>query len=182
MRSALVVIGLAVPILVNAQNLIHNPGFEVGALIPVGENQVAAAPPWNSNCARYWLSHYPEGKLGSPDLFDSRSSNCLYQIPTNKWGTRPPRAGGLRYVGFAGHTNIYGPAYFGESVEGTLMAPLTVGSYEVSFWISGVDGYRSGCNEPFTSHAINPHTKIEVMLRKGNDCTTGKKRLRQPGP
>lgn len=173
MRSLTAALVAAVTMAVNAQNLVQNPGFETGA-IPTGENQVALATGWNNNCGRNYASNIPSGLPGSPDLFDTRSTNCLYGIPSNKWGIRPTRAGGYRYVGFSGASTANGPAYYGETVEGALAGPLGASTYEVSFWASAVDGIKYQCNQQITGVPPDPQNKIEVVLRKGNNCSTGK--------
>ena len=140
------------------QNLIQNPGFEVGQ-IPTMHDQVPYATGWYKNCG-------PTTPGGTPDLFDSRSPHCLYGIPSNKWGNRSERTGGYRYVGFSG-TAV-------ESVKGTLASALSSCTYTIEFWASAVDGIRYECPKPLTATPPNPNNRIEVVLRKGNDCTTGK--------
>jgi hypothetical protein len=158
--------------LANAQNLIVNPGFEDGS-IPNSENQVSLSTGWSNGCD-IWTSGYP----GSPDLFDRRSPYCHTQIPANKWGNRDTRAGGNRYVGFTGSGT---PGFYGETVKGTLSAPLAAGcNYQVSFWASATDGAKGGapgatpCSTPLQRYTPNPDQRIEVVLRKGNDCSNGK--------
>jgi hypothetical protein len=155
------------------QNLIQNPGFESGS-IPTSCCQVNYATGWNNNCGKFWASTNVNGIPGTPDLFDSRSSSCDYSIPSNKWGNRNVRSGGNRYVGMSGHDNGHGSQWFGETVEGALVAPLQACNYVVSFWSSAVDGIRNQCNQPITPYNSSIYNKIEVVLRQGNNCTAGK--------
>jgi hypothetical protein len=173
MRSAILLAALVFCFVIHAQNLIQNPGFEVGA-IPTGPDQVAFATGWSRNCGRYYASMVPNGNPGSPDLFDQRSTDCMYQVPTNKWGVRPTRSGGYRYVGFSGQSNTNGPAYYGETVEAVLTAPLNSSPYEISFWASAVDGIKYQCSQAISAVPPDSNNKIEVVLRKGSNCSTGK--------
>ena len=174
MRSMIILFCLILaPSVVNAQNLIQNPGFENGP-IPTGPDQVSKATGWSKLCGRVWTSTSTNGAPGSPDLFDSRSSDCFYGIPSNKWGVRYTRAGGFRYVGFSGWSTQGGPQWFGETVEGSLTAPLRACNYQVSFWASAVDGIRYVCNQPITPYGASPYDKIQVVLRQGSNCSLGK--------
>jgi len=168
--------------LASAQNLILNPGFENGA-IPTNNDQVSFATGWSRDCGRFGTS--PTSLPGSPDLFDRRSPHCDYQIPSNKWGIRDTRAGGNRYVGFTGSGT---PGAYAETVKGTLSAPLTIAgcNYQISFWASAIDGWKGGpageptCTTPLTTKTPNPNNRIEVVLRKGNDCSNGKVIFQSP--
>jgi len=177
MRSIIVLLCLILaPSVVNGQNLIQNPGFESGA-IPIYQGQVNYATGWSTNCGRHYISTYPYSAAGTPDLFDSRSTNCLYGIPSNKWGVRNVRAGGYRYVGFSGESAVNGTQFYGETVEGSLTGALIACNYQVSFWASAIDGYRQqlNCSLPIDSKVPNPiYNKIEIVLRQGNNCNQGK--------
>ncbi|MCW3071335.1 MAG: hypothetical protein JWO44_1225 [Bacteroidetes bacterium] len=153
----------------NAQNLILNPGFESGS-IPTLNDQVPLATNWEKGCALF-----PDGNQGSPDLFDSRSTNCDVDVPANKWGSRNVRTTGTyRYVGFNGNSNASGLAYFGESVKGKLSQALVSDcSYSISFWASAIDGLATFCS-PYTPKGPSVNTKMEVVLRKDGDCTNFK--------
>lgn len=166
---------ILVPNAISGQNLIQNPGFEDGA-IPTTQDQVSFATGWSKNCGRSWLNTNPNGpgNPGSPDLFDTRSPNCMYQIPSNKWGVRGVRANGVRYVGFTGVSNADGPQWFGETVEGTLTSPLLAITYQVSFWVSAIVAGHGECTLPLKYFPASPENKIEVVLRKGNNCAMGK--------
>jgi len=173
MRHMALAVVLVLSVTSQAQNLIQNPGFESGA-IPTDGDQVAVAVGWNRNCGRAYASHVQSGIVGSPDLFDQRSPNCLYRIPDNKWGVRPARAGGYRYAGISGASNLHGPSYFGETVEGTLIAPLNSCTYEVSFWVSAIDGGKQQCNQQIAGVPPDPNNRLEVVLRRGSDCAIAK--------
>jgi len=165
---------IVAPSTASGQNLIQNPGFETGT-IPTISDQVHFATGWSRNCGKSWQSNAPQGTPGTPDLFDSRSPHCAYKIPTNIWGVRNVRAGGFRYVGFTGTLNVHGPQFYGETVEGTLTRPLVACDYQVSLWASATDGKRDYCNTPISAMTPDPlYNKIEVVLRKGNDCSHGK--------
>lgn len=175
MRSLIALLAVVLtPTMVMGQNMIQNPGFENGA-VPTNQDQVSFATGWSRNCGRSWNSMNSNGLVGSPDLFDSRSPNCDYQIPANKWGVRNERSGGYRYVGFSGTYNDHGPQWYGETVEGTLTGALIACDYQVSFWASAVDGVRYTCNGVLTQKQPQPNdNKIEVVLRQGNNCNQGK--------
>src|SRR5688572_16033854 len=113
----------------NSQNLVLNPGFEDGANIPNAGGQINYATNWQlSTCS---------GLAGAtPDLFDSRSTNACYSVPSNKWAsnlpsnTSPVTATTYRYAGLFG-TN--GTSDYLECIIGELSTPLAAGQYELTF-------------------------------------------------
>jgi len=158
------------------QNIINNPSFESGS-IPTADDQVSYASGWSKNCGTYYV--YPTGNtpLSNPDLFDGRSSNSCNDF-TNKWGSLNERNGANRYVGFSGgnvssHNNNY---YFNETVEGTLNTALVTGcNYNISFYAANKQGYGlNGCGTATYPSTNLTYNKIEVVLRKDNDCSNGK--------
>lgn len=167
--------------IVYGQNIITNPSLEAGS-IPNNPDQVAFATGWSKGCGTFYCSTCSAPAYagpGSPDLFDGRSTNSCYDF-TNKWTPNlPERTGGNRYVGFSGGsfnstTNSY---YFSETVIATINSSLIANCpYTISFYaakISAVYNCAGAINN--TLGTPNPtYNKIEVVLRKANDCNTGK--------
>lgn len=164
----------------SAQNLIQNPGFESGP-IPTQQGEIALATGWENGCAGVWMTNgggfYAPG---TPDLFDSRSTNCAIDIPTNKWAfNRNVRASGYRYVGFTGGVNVQnqvGGYNYGESVMGSLTTPLQEDcNYNISLWASSIDGYGSFITPCDINSVVNsPNNSVQVLLRK-TDCNGASK-------
>jgi len=150
-------------------NLINNPGFENGTP-PTGQGEITKATDWASNCGTV-----------AADLFDSTVSTtswplCQVSVP-NKWGSRAPH-GGYRYVGIG--TDVLDA--YGASVTGTLALCLGAGTYTVDFFASMIDRNtvrptRSlpSCSDPGdTDCKPSPFNIVQVVLRKGADCTMEK--------
>lgn len=167
----------------SAQNLIVNGDFELGT-IPTGPNQVNFATGWSNGCGRH-VATFPVGTTnpGTPDLFDKRSTNCTIDIPSNKWSTATDDYLGVgnRYVGFSGgyiaHTNgTSGGPFYGETVLGTLTEPLTNTSCQYS--VQGVAalamGQRVGGCGNLDPELPGSYNRIQVVLRKDNDCNLEK--------
>ncbi|MBL7944518.1 MAG: T9SS type A sorting domain-containing protein [Flavobacteriales bacterium] len=166
-----------------SQNLIVNPDFELGA-IPTGPNQVNLATGWSNGCGRH-VATFPVGTTnpGTPDLFDKRSTDCTIDIPSNKWSTATDDylGTGNRYVGFSGgyiaHTNgTSGGPFYGETILATLTEPLTYTSCQYS--IQGVAalamGRRVGGCGNLDPELPGSYNRIQVVLRKDNNCTLEK--------
>lgn len=159
-----------------SQNLINNPSFETGT-IPTTFDQVAYATDWSRDCGRVYHNVSGGSNPGSPDLFDSRSTNTCYDA-TNKWGAVAPRTG-YRYVGFAGGSfAVNGSYYFAETVKGTLNTALIADCpYTISFYAASIRNTYDCTTSAIDNVLATPnatYNKIEVVLRKDNDCSTGK--------
>lgn len=178
MKKSIKTICLSLPIVIAAnltgQNLISNPGFELGTSV-TNADQVDHATGWSRKCAtEYQMTAVPNGIPGSPDLFDKNTTNTCYDF-SNKWGTLAERTGQNRYVGFSGSSVKYGVAYYGESVEGTLTQALSPCTYTVSFYAAAIKGYDNSCNGNITLMTPNPtYNTVQVVLRKDNNCSSGK--------
>jgi Secretion system C-terminal sorting domain len=160
-------------------NIITNPGFESGT-IPFNPDQVAYAGGWSKGCGTVYCNNCTNYSApGSPDLFDRRSTSTCYDF-SNKWAANlPERTAGNRYVGFSGghfktSTNSY---FYGETVLGTINDRLIENCpYAISFYAArtsviydcaGASGFQYGAPNA-------DYNKIEVVLRKANDCNTFK--------
>jgi len=157
-----------------SQNLIENPSFEDGA-IPNGPNQVSYASFWGVGCGDLWITSGGGFVApGTPDLFDDRSPNCAYDIPSNKWAVNTvERTGGHRYVGMAGGTNTVGGDgnyHYQETVIGTLKSTLGANCiYNIGMWTAAIDGFSVTSNPCTPSPIMNSNANaIEVVLRKTN--------------
>lgn len=172
---------------INSQNLIVNPGFEIGSVV-TGADQVSNATSWARGCARVYCSTCNTTgftKVGSPDLFDANSTDSDHDVPLNKWAANRPAHTGGRYVGFAG-TSVSNPlnaTLYGESVLGSLSQVLNryECAYNFEFWASAIDGTCMAGSTPGTPNACTPtikpvniDTKIQVVLRKNGDCSLEK--------
>jgi len=156
-----------------AQNLIENSGFENGP-IPNAANQVSFANSWIAGCGDGWLPSVGFLVPGTPDLFDDRSSNCIVDIPSNKWAVNTTeRTGGHRYIGITGGTNIIardGNYHYKESVLGTLKEQLNANcEYTIAMWAAATEGYSQTSYPCNVSQITNsPSNAIQVVLRKTN--------------
>lgn len=136
---------------------------------------------WTRDCGRFWVvSGGGFSNPGSPDLFDARSTNCAIDVPSNKWNnTLNERTGLNRYVGFLGGyvtstSGVTGP-FYGETVRGSLTEALTSTScqYEISFWAVAPKGSKTNCGVITNNTHISQYNKVEIVLRKNNDCNSG---------
>ena len=175
---------LGVSLFCDAQNLIVNPSFEQGS-IPTAEDQVSFATGWSKDCGTTRTCSPGNPVIpGTPDLFDARSVSCRIDVPINKWATnRTERTSQNRYVGFSGNKiggcpNDNGIPYYGETVKGTLTSSLNLSScqYRVSLYGALTQARSTGSNPCLNLQAVasDPnYNKIQVVLRKDNDCVNG---------
>lgn len=172
-RITLLLLSVIITINLAGQNIILNPGFELGTIV-TNSDQVDHATGWNRNCGTNYSSTNSNGIPGSPDLFDRNATHTCYDF-TNKWGIISERTGQNRYVGFSGASTVYGVQYYGETVEGTLTQALAPCTYTVSFYAAAIQGQDYYCNGSITAQTPDPtYNKVEVVLRKNNNCTAGK--------
>jgi hypothetical protein len=161
-----------------SQNLINNPSVEAGT-IPTNYGQVSYATDWYNGCGTgYCGSCAPDYNIsGSPDLFDSRSVSTCYDF-NNKWGNLTALNGGNRYLGFSGgNFGANGTYYFGETVKGTINARLAANCpYTISFSAASIRAVYdcAGAIDHALSEPNALYNKLEVVLRKDNDCSIGK--------
>ncbi len=167
--------------IVFGQNIITNPSVESGS-IPNNEDQVSFATGWSKGCGTFYCGNCGAPAFanpGTPDLFDGRSTNSCYDF-TNKWTPNlPERTGGNRYVSIDGgsvhpQTNTY---YYSETVMATINDRLVENCpYTISLYAAKISA-RYNCQGVFVSSFGTPdptYNKIEVVLRKANDCNTVK--------
>lgn len=144
--------------LLSQTNLINNPGLEIVSSNVTGHDQLSKATGWSKSCTA--------DPIATPDLFDRFSSDCAYDIPSNKWSDNKETrvAGTNRYAGFSSS----------EQITGSLSGPLTLaGKYLVSFYASKVDGYHLGClSTPDASAPSN--FSVNVSLINSANCPTKK--------
>lgn len=149
-------------------NYILNGDFELG-YIPNASDQVYKATNWSKRLTECTF-------LGqSPDLFDSRSTSCEYDIPSNKWATNiPVRVNGNRYVGFSS-TDVYyadPTKTSGETIRGTLTTlSNTCGSYNLSFYVHTIDGFPYNWSCTPETFGVDLRARVEVYLVKQGNCT-----------
>ncbi|MBL4708548.1 MAG: T9SS type A sorting domain-containing protein [Flavobacteriales bacterium] len=153
-KSLIILILLLGSVLLFSQNLIQNPSFEVVVSTVTGFGQISKAAGWNKSC-----SAQPNA---SPDLFDRLSSDCLHRIPSNKWSyNKEVRVNGThRYAGFVSSEPIMGSI---------INSSLAAGRYNISFYVSNVDGHLLGC-DPMADVLGNGSSGIEVTLIKSSTC------------
>ena len=125
-----------VALVLPAQNLVPNPGFEQLTGCPTVGGQIALA--------LSWINPTPGGfPNGSPDFFHDCSAEM--GVPVNFAGTQAPLSG-LGYAGF--HPYSSAAANFREYVEVHLTEPLVPDKcYELSFHVSlGDKMLKAVCN------------------------------------
>lgn len=162
-----------------SQNLINNPSVEDGT-IPTNYGQVSYATDWYNGCGTQYHNVSGGSVPGSPDLFDSRSTSTCYDF-SNKWGNLTALNTGYganRYLGFSGgNFASNGSYYFGETVKGTINTSLAANCpYTISFSAASIREVYD-CAGAIDNTLTTPNTtynKIEVVLRKNNDCSIGK--------
>lgn len=118
----------------DAQNLVNNPSFEVGAC-PSSSSQINNAIPWRT--ARH-----------SPEYMHTCGANQYCWLPTNYWGTEAAATGnacfgGLQYGSFASTYLVD----LREYASSTLSSPLVPGqTYYVSFKANLADLSSHACS------------------------------------
>ena len=127
-RNFLLLIFLFNGLILNGQNLVPNPSFEIYVSLPSGYGQIQKAQPWYS-------------VNGTPDFFHILSSGA--PVPTNFFGNQMPRTGS-GYAGIARKSNDQ----YHEFMGAPLTTPLTVGvTYYFEIYVSaGEGGYKYGTN------------------------------------
>jgi hypothetical protein len=130
------------PFLVNAQNLVPNPSFELSDTCPYTTGfQVGDRP-------LYWQSWF-----NSPDYFHACAD---ISIPGGAYVSVPQSGLSFQYAqdgqAYVGYFDFNQNGQYREYIGATLNAPLIVGeTYYLSFWANiataGLDGYVGGfCN------------------------------------
>jgi hypothetical protein len=142
---------------------ISNGGFESGPL-PTPPGLINQATGWSIGCV-HWTNAWGEPVYGSPDIVDINGPTAapgLNRAPMD--GKINPRATGN--TRFAGILNYDSPSIGGESIISPVFsyALSTSYVYTVSFWLAAWN----------TPSGTDPVFKMEVLLRKNNDCSTSK--------
>ena len=118
---------LLMPLLITAQNLVPNPGFETYRKIP-------SSFTYNSKEFNKILPNWTLPNLGTSDYFHSRSKGKAGTIKNNFTGTQKPIEGDA-YAGFYLYEAI-SPDYR-EYLQVKLLKPLLPGKkYAVTFYVS----------------------------------------------
>ncbi|MBA3898605.1 MAG: T9SS type A sorting domain-containing protein [Bacteroidetes bacterium] len=157
-----------------AQNIIQNPSFETGT-IPTSEDQVHFATGWTKGCGMFYSAHNGATIPGTPDLFDSRSTECKIKVPSNKWGNLNERTGKNRYVGISGGYIRDGITYHNETVRGTITEPFVSGcNYQISFYAAAIEGAQINCGGTPQYGEVSDVNKVQIVLRRNDDCITSK--------
>lgn len=112
----------------NSQNLVPNGDFEQYSSCPTGFAQIDTALNWTNP------QSYPIGGGGSPDYFNSCTTNWSISVPGNSWGYQYARSG----QGYAGLSLIfYSVPEFREYIETQLTTPLAPSQcYQLQMFIS----------------------------------------------
>lgn len=144
-------------------NLIMNGNFETLNGTPPGNGgNISIATGWSNGCATV-----PNGP-GTPDVISNYTTTMYASIPLEgRIAQRGSIATNRVFAGMAGFgpNTTNNPPGFGESVVGTIIEPLSDQyEYTISMW------------DAIWGHPAFPDriTRIEVLLRKPNDCTSGK--------
>lgn len=151
-----------------AQNLIKNPGFELGT-VPASNLLFAYAYNFRENVPN-WLEGCSNTPLNgnTPDILTQGATDCRASAPSNNWTNALNSHFGNRYV-YCGYSTTQS---FGESVLGELTQTLTAGTYNVSLYASKVKG-KNYCSINGVDHPAAPGAIIEVVLRNSaNGCTS----------
>ncbi|MCA6362677.1 MAG: T9SS type A sorting domain-containing protein [Bacteroidetes bacterium] len=160
-----------------AQNLILNYGFNAGTVVS-NQAQVNRATNWEQGCGRSYLgSTQSYFFTNSADLIDDNSTSASYDepYPNGPSHTITSQDGDGRFVAFSGRAQSDPTIYpylthpastYGESVKGSLTAPLNSCLYKVSFWAAG----KIHTN----ATTLNNNLVVQAVLRKGSDCNAEK--------
>jgi len=122
-RIGVSIVILSIVSILNAQNLVPNPSFEILTNCPTsyGGSGATIAPPW-------WSPSY-----STPDIFNVCSTSGLVDVPDNFAGSQNPLTGD-GYAGFFCYIYSY---EYREYLMVELTQPLVGGTwYNVSFFVS----------------------------------------------
>lgn len=140
-RVSIIAFLLVLPLHINAQNLVPNPGFEEYDCLPNshGNDMVYCAPPWftspHSEHFYYWST-------GTPDYFNNNME--FDYVWTENYEPPQPRTGdgSVSFIPvFESYAPIEGYDYVSgypiESIQVQLTEPMTVGLYyDISFYVT----------------------------------------------
>lgn len=117
--------------LLNAQNLVNNPGFEDYSVPPDDYGQICRATGWTSPSGA--CSLIPGS--GTPEYYNTAGSAGT-RPPATFYANLMPHSGG----GMASIVPWYSSYDFREYVQTFLTVPLVVGeTYEVGFWLNNAE-------------------------------------------
>ena len=151
-----------------AQNLVHNPSFELASACPSDTGQISFASEW-----------FAAG--GGADYYDSCCNDCLVDVPLNHKGYQLAYSGGHAYAGIYLYREYF-PNYR-SYIQGTVDA-LTPGHwYKVKIHVSSSSQmqYECGCpgiffyiNQtiPTTMQVLPFNPQIDNNFQIGNDTVT----------
>lgn len=179
LKTIAAVIGMA-PVFAFGQfgpEQILNPGFDAGQVV-TGGSQITKATNWEQGCGkRYDNVSQTYVYAYSADLIDNNSTSVSYDEPHQNGisHTITSQDGDGRFAAFYGNSQTnpanypyitYPAEAYGESIKGSLAAPLNGFMYKVSLWAAGKTVTSNGL--------MHPNLVIQAVLRKNNDCTTEK--------
>jgi hypothetical protein len=103
------------------QNLVPNPGFEVINSCAFNPANIAGASPWDT----------PD--TGSPDLYNTCSTNPVFSVRANNFGYQQPRSGS----GYAGQVVYNTPSEYKEYIQVKLDSVLIQGQvYFAGYYVN----------------------------------------------
>lgn len=106
-----------------AQNLVYNPSFESYTNCPTGPGQIQQVIGWTTF-------------KGSPDYFNSCTTNIYFSVPSNASGYQQAATGNA-YVGIICFDNSI---FSREIIADSLIAPLSIGQkYFITFSVNKAD-------------------------------------------
>lgn len=131
--GALMKLLLNIPIQTQAQNLVPNPSFEEYDTCPDNAGQIIKASMWSS------------ATLGSPDYYNTCSSQVWSSLPSNSYGYQNARTGN----GYSGiYTYVSSGGNYREYIHIMLNDSLRRNKrYLVQFYASIADSVSYACNE-----------------------------------
>src|ERR1044072_2415700 len=131
MKYVFAILSLSILTLASAQNLLHNPDFELSVNCPSDTAQMAFASEWLPACA-------------GADYFDSCCNSCRADVPLNFWGYKHAYSSGHGYAGF--FTYKESSADYRGYLQGVI-DPLTSGHwYRVTVYVTSAGKMKYATN------------------------------------
>jgi hypothetical protein len=131
--------------IVNAQNLVQNPSFELFSGCPTLSEQINLANNWGS----------PPNNTGSPDYYNSCNTQNNYSVPNNLQGIQQAYNGNA-YVGIVIYYDFYLAPDYREYIQTQLSTPLVAGqTYLITFHVSLSENSRLASNNIGAIFTIN---------------------------
>lgn len=126
----LLILAILLPSAAPAQNMVHNPGFDVMVSCPITYSLLTYA----------YSSEWERPTQGTADYFNT-CNNVDVGIPSNFVGTQPAYNGNA-YAG----AYVYGSANYREYMMGNLTWLTTGSFYRVTIHVSRAEGERYACD------------------------------------